>query len=65
MSGAMPVDLPERQREKAKMDAFEWVVQRLYKDHLRMANMQGFEICLCPICRMVMPFMAREQEAMS
>jgi hypothetical protein len=53
----LPESTPAILRERAELDTLRGIVQRTYQKHERMANSQGFVICLCSDCGAARPFM--------
>ena len=58
MVSPMPTNAPELMRDTARLAALDFVVPRFVAQHDAMAQAQRFDLCLCPLCRMVRPFLA-------
>jgi len=57
MTAPMPSNAPELIRDRARLDALDFVAPRFVAQHDAMARSQRFDLCLCPLCRMVRPFL--------
>jgi len=60
MTEPMPTDATARMAAHARLDAFDFVIPRFVRQHDARAQAQRFDVCLCPLCRMVRPFLAPE-----
>ena len=57
MTKPMPIDAPARMAAHARLDAFDFVMPRFVRQHDARAQAQRFDVCLCPLFRMVRPFL--------